>query len=57
MDLGYNGELRRWFTGYVYDVQPASNSACKLLCRELAGMLGSAFPVSLQHATLRGLLA
>ena len=21
-DLGYNGELRRWFTGYVYDVSP-----------------------------------
>lgn len=57
VDLGYNGELRRWFTGYVYDVQPASNGTSKLLCRELAGILGSAFPVSLQHATLRGLLA
>ncbi|MFB2889304.1 hypothetical protein ACEUC2_07140 [Aeromonas veronii] len=57
VDLGYNGELRRWFTGYVYDVQPASNSASKLLCRELAGILGSAFPVSIQHATLRSLLA
>ncbi|MEV3812559.1 hypothetical protein [Aeromonas allosaccharophila] len=57
IDLGYNGELRRWFTGYVYDVQPASNGASKLMCRELAGILGSSFPVSLQHATLRGLLA
>lgn len=57
VDLGYNGELRRWFTGYVYDVQPASNSASKLLCRELAGILGSAFPVSMQHPTLRSLLA
>ncbi len=53
VDLGYNGELRRWFIGYVYDVQPAS----KLLCRELAGILGSSFPISLQQATLRGLLA
>lgn len=58
VDLGLRQrELRRWFTGYVYDVQPASNSASKLLCRELAGILGSAFPVSIQHATLRSLLA
>ncbi|PKQ80086.1 hypothetical protein AOX56_12585 [Aeromonas sobria] len=57
VDLGYNGELRRWFTGYAYDVQPAANGASKLLCRELAGILGSAFPVSMQHPTLRSLLA
>ena len=57
LDTGYNGELRRWFTGYVYDVQPAANGASKLLCRELAGALGSRLPVSQQHATLRGLLA
>ena len=57
LDTGYNGELRRWFTGYVYDVQPAANGASKLLCRELAGILGSKFPVSIQHATLRNLLA
>ncbi|MGY3944164.1 hypothetical protein [Aeromonas tecta] len=57
LDTGYNGDLRRWFTGYVYDVQPAANGASKLLCRELAGALGSRLPVSQQHATLRGLLA
>ncbi|MNG74354.1 hypothetical protein D3C79_328350 [compost metagenome] len=57
VDAGYNGNLRRWFTGYVYDVQPAANGASKLLCRELAGILGSKFPVSIQHATLRSLLA
>ncbi len=27
--------------GYVYDVQPAANGASKLLCRELAGALGT----------------
>lgn len=57
VDLGYNGSLRRWFTGYVYDVQPAENGNSKLLCRELAGIMGSAFPVSIQHPTLRSLLA
>ncbi|MBR7631527.1 hypothetical protein KAT72_21680 [Aeromonas popoffii] len=57
LDTGYNADLRRWFTGYVYDVQPAANGASKLLCRELAGALGTRLPVSQQHATLRGLLA
>ncbi|GAA0463104.1 hypothetical protein [Aeromonas salmonicida] len=57
VDFGYNNQLRRWFTGYVYDVQPAANGTSKLLCRELAGMLGSRFPVSIQHPTLRSLLA
>lgn len=57
VDVGYNGELRRWFTGYAYDVQPAANGASKVLCRELAGILGSSFPVSIQHPTLRSLLA
>jgi hypothetical protein len=56
VDTGYNNQLHRWFTGYVYDVQPAANGNNKLLCRELAGILGSRFPVSLQHATLRRLL-
>lgn len=57
LDTGYSGDLRRWFTGYVYDVQPAANGASKLLCRELAGALGTRLPVSQQHATLRNLLA
>ncbi len=57
IDVGYNGELRRWFTGYVYDVQPAATGAVQLLCRELAGILTGRLPVSMQHATLRNLLA
>ncbi|WP_323910013.1 hypothetical protein [Aeromonas veronii] len=57
VEIGYNGQLRRWFTGYVYDVQPAANGASKLMCRELAGILGSRFPISIQHPTLRNVLA
>lgn len=56
VDLGYNGDLRRYFTGYAYNVTPAENGSHRVLCRELAGVLGSRFPVSQQHATLRGLL-
>ena len=57
IDVGYNGELRRWFTGYVFDVQPAAAGSVQLLCRELAGVLAGRLPVSMQHATLRNLLA
>ncbi|MNF58770.1 hypothetical protein D3C84_403380 [compost metagenome] len=56
VDLGYNGDLRRYFTGYVYNVTPAENGSQQVLCRELAAVLGSHYPVSQQHATLRGLL-
>ncbi|WP_421184764.1 hypothetical protein [Aeromonas enteropelogenes] len=57
VDLGYNGDLRRWFTGYVYDTIPAERGATRLMCRELAGVLAGRFPVSQQHPTLRSLLA
>lgn len=56
VDLGYNGDLRRYFTGYAYNVTPAENGSHRVLCRELAGVLGSHFPISQQHTTLRGLL-
>ena len=56
LDTGYNNDLQRWFTGYIYDVRPAANGASTLLGRELAGALGSRLPVSQQHATLRSLL-
>ncbi|ENC6433142.1 hypothetical protein ABKX88_001331 [Aeromonas veronii] len=57
IDVGYNNELRRWFTGYVFDVQPAASGSVQLLCRELAGVLAGRLPVSMQHATMRNLLA
>lgn len=56
VDLGYNDDLRRWFVGYVEQVVPAENGATKVLCRELAGLLGKPYPVSMQHPTLRNLM-
>uniref|UniRef100_UPI0034A0D57C hypothetical protein n=1 Tax=Aeromonas sp. R9-1 TaxID=3138478 RepID=UPI0034A0D57C len=56
VDLGYNGDLRRWFVGYVETTAPADSGATRLMVRELAGLLAKRFPVSQQHATLRGLL-
>ncbi|RKJ84408.1 hypothetical protein D6R50_06505 [Aeromonas veronii] len=57
LDVGYNSELRRYFDGYVFDVQPAKGNTLQVLCRERAGVLAARFPVSQQHATLRSLLA
>lgn len=57
LDIGYGDALRRWFTGYVYDVQPAATGSVQLLCKELTGLLAAPCPVSLQHPTLRSLLA
>ncbi|MGY3895454.1 hypothetical protein [Aeromonas enterica] len=57
LDVGYNNDLRRWFTGYVETVQPTDNGSSRLLCRELAGALAAPLPVSQQHTTLRGMLA
>lgn len=56
VDMGYNDDLRRWFVGYVEQVVPAENGATKALCRELSGLLGKAYPVSMQHPTLRSLM-
>lgn len=48
LDLGYNNDLRRWFTGYVETVQLCDNGSSRLMCRELAGALAAPLPVS-QH--------
>ncbi|QTL95521.1 hypothetical protein [Aeromonas jandaei] len=57
LDVGYNNDMRRFFDGYVFDVQPAPGNAQQVLCRERAGVLAARFPVSKQHASLRALLA
>ena len=56
VDLGYNDAVRRWFVGYVESTAPAERGATRLMVRELAGLLAKRYPVSQQHATLRGLL-
>lgn len=52
-DLGYNRDLRRWFTGIIERLQPADNGYQRAFCRELAGVLGQQYTMSIQHATLR----
>lgn len=57
LDVGYSGELLRWFTGYVERSQPADKGFMRLFVRELAGIFERAWPCSFQHPTLRDVAA
>lgn len=53
LDIGYNNQLVRYFTGYVCKVTPAGKGTNRLVVRELAGILAERYPVSIRHATMR----
>ncbi|HCU66159.1 MAG TPA: hypothetical protein DF774_10410 [Rheinheimera sp.] len=53
LDIGYNNQLVRYFTGYVAKVTPAGKGTNKIMVRELAGILAERYPVSIRHATMR----
>lgn len=53
VDVGYDGLVLRWFTGYVERSQPADNGTCRLFVRELIGVFDKLWPCSFQHPTLR----
>ncbi len=57
VDVGYSGQLLRWFTGYVERAQPAEKGFMRLFVRELAGVFDRAWPCSFQHPTLRDVAA
>lgn len=53
LDVGYDGLVLRWFTGYVERSQPADNGSVRLFVRELIGVFEKLWPCSFQHPTLR----
>lgn len=55
LDLGYNGLVLRWFTGFVERSQPAENGSVRLFVREIAGVFERPLPCSMKHPTLRKL--
>lgn len=57
LDVGYSGQLLRWFTGYVERAQQAEKGFMRLFVRELAGVFDRAWPCSFQHPTLRDVAA
>lgn len=56
IDLGRNGEVWRYFSGYIERDQPAENGSRRLFVREAAAVLDFDFPCSMQHPTLRHVL-
>lgn len=53
LDMGYNNNVYRWFTGFVERCQPAENGSQRLFVREMVGIFERAWPISQQHPTLR----
>lgn len=57
LDMGYDETVYRWFTGFVERSSPAENGAQRIFVRELVGVFDGHWPVSLQHPTLRDVVA
>ncbi len=53
IDIGYDSQLVRYFTGYITKVTPAGNGTNRLVVRELASILAERYPLSIQHATFK----
>ncbi|MGO4746238.1 hypothetical protein [Serratia quinivorans] len=53
INVGYNNQTLRWFTGYVERDQAADNGYRRMFVRELVGVFEKSWPVSMQHPTLR----
>lgn len=56
-DLGVGEDVYRWFMGFVERSGDAERGFKRLFVREFAGALSKAWPVSLQHPTLRDVCA
>lgn len=57
LDIGYDNTVYRWFTGFVERSSPSDNGAQRIFVRELVGVFDGHWPVSLQHPTLRDVVA
>lgn len=56
-DLGVGEDVDRWFTGFVVCCGDAERGFKRLFVHEFVGALSKAWPVSLQHPTLRDVCA
>ncbi|OCG79404.1 hypothetical protein [Gilliamella sp. Occ4-3] len=53
INVGYNNDLQRFFTGFVESEQAASRNTKKLFIRELIGCYQQTIDCSFQHPTLK----
>ena len=56
-DIGYGDNVKEWFEGYIEDVLPAENGYYKVEVRENAGIMRYRHPLSIEHPTMRQVIA
>jgi len=52
-DIGYNNQLKRYFSGYITKVTPSSMGMNRIVVRELSSTLAEHCPINIRHATFR----
>jgi len=52
-DIGYNNQLKRYFSGYITKVTPSSMGMNRIVVRELSSTLAEHRPINIRHATFR----
>ncbi|MCG7499385.1 hypothetical protein MHO82_21190 [Vibrio sp. Of7-15] len=52
LHMGYQGELKRYFDGFITKAQSAQNGYTRFVARERAGLLAARWPISIQHPTV-----
>ncbi len=57
LDIGYNGNPYRYFSGYVVRDQAGDNAFRRLFVAELSAAFEQKWPLSIQHPTLRDVLS
>ncbi|MGF1696541.1 hypothetical protein L4C54_12775 [Vibrio lamellibrachiae] len=56
-DIGYEENTQLWFEGYVEKVYPSANGSHKILVKEHSCILSKRWPVAVEHATMREVIA
>ena len=52
LHIGYQGEFKRYFDGFITKSQPGQSGYTRFIARERAGLLAARWPISIQHATV-----
>lgn len=56
INMGIDGDIARWFSGYVTKSNPAENGYSRIVVREFCYLLNKSLSVSIQHATFKDVL-
>lgn len=56
LDIGYNNELKRFFSGYIENCTQSNSNQFKLFAREFSSVLKEPLLINLRHCTLKDLI-